>query len=172
MPPARIIDLCAEECPALPHLIESPELPAGVQLTRPPADHQDVVLPAPALRFVAELPRRFDPERQRLLADRSARQARKVPGVARGEVWLRGTVLLHHELELEGTGTRVRLTEDGWVRNPIFRVMMYAFGPHRTLDGYLRQETIRGTEVYSFTDEFIWRDGRWQATGSRTTRVR
>ena len=41
-----------------------------------------------------------------------------------------------------------------------------------TLDGYLRQETTRGTEVYSFTDEFVWRDGRWQATASRTTRVR
>ena len=45
-------------------------------------------------------------------------------------------------------------------------------GDQATLDGYLRQETTRGTEVYSFTDEFVWRDGRWQATGSRTTRVR
>lgn len=45
-------------------------------------------------------------------------------------------------------------------------------GDRATLDGYLRQETTRGIEVYSFTDEFVWRDGRWQATGSRTTRVR
>ena len=45
-------------------------------------------------------------------------------------------------------------------------------GDRATLDGYLRQETSRGTEVYSFTDEFVWRDGRWQATASRTTRVR
>jgi hypothetical protein len=45
-------------------------------------------------------------------------------------------------------------------------------GDRATLDGYLRQETTRGVEVYSFTDEFGWRDGRWQATGSRTTRVR
>ncbi len=45
-------------------------------------------------------------------------------------------------------------------------------GDRATLDGYLRQETTRGTEVYSFTDKFVWRDGRWQATGSRTTRVR
>ena len=45
-------------------------------------------------------------------------------------------------------------------------------GDRATLDGYLRQETTRGTEVYSFTDNFVWRDGRWQATGSRTTRVR
>jgi len=45
-------------------------------------------------------------------------------------------------------------------------------GDRAKLDGYLRQETTRGTEVYSFTDEFVWRDGRWQATGSRTTRVK
>lgn len=45
-------------------------------------------------------------------------------------------------------------------------------GDQATLDGYLRQETTRGTEVYSFTDKFVWRDGRWQATASRTTRVR
>jgi hypothetical protein len=45
-------------------------------------------------------------------------------------------------------------------------------GARATLDGYLRQETGRGTEVYSFTDEFVWRDGRWQATASRTTRVK
>lgn len=45
-------------------------------------------------------------------------------------------------------------------------------GDRATLDGYLRQETTRGLEVYSFTDEFVWRDGRWQATGSRTTRVK
>jgi hypothetical protein len=45
-------------------------------------------------------------------------------------------------------------------------------GDRATLDGYLRQETSRGVEVYSFTDEFVWRDGRWQATASRTTRVK
>jgi Domain of unknown function (DUF4440) len=45
-------------------------------------------------------------------------------------------------------------------------------GDKATLDGYLRQETTRGIEVYSFTDEFVWRDGRWQATASRTTRVK
>jgi uncharacterized protein YndB with AHSA1/START domain len=42
-----------------------------------------------------------------------------------------------YELEPMGTGTRVRVTEDGWVRNPLFRVMMHAMGMHRTLDGYL-----------------------------------
>ena len=45
-------------------------------------------------------------------------------------------------------------------------------GDRATMTGYLRQETTEGTQVYSFTDEFVWRDARWQATGSRTTRVK
>ena len=42
-----------------------------------------------------------------------------------------------YELTPEGTGTRLQVTEDGWVGNPLFRVMMRAMGVHRTLDGYL-----------------------------------
>jgi hypothetical protein len=45
-------------------------------------------------------------------------------------------------------------------------------GGRATMTGYLKQVTTGGNEVYSFTDEFIWRDGRWQATGSRTVRVK
>lgn len=45
-------------------------------------------------------------------------------------------------------------------------------GDKARLSGYLRQETTRGTEVYSFTDGFIWRDGRWQAVASRASRVK
>ena len=45
-------------------------------------------------------------------------------------------------------------------------------GEHATLDGYLRQETTRGPEVFGFTDTFVWRDGRWQANGSRASRVK
>jgi Domain of unknown function (DUF4440) len=45
-------------------------------------------------------------------------------------------------------------------------------GNKARLSGYLRQETTRGTEVYSFTDGFIWRDGRWQAVASRAARVK
>jgi hypothetical protein len=45
-------------------------------------------------------------------------------------------------------------------------------GDRATMTGYLRQVTNDGTAVYSFTDEFVWRDGRWQATGSRTVRVK
>jgi len=45
-------------------------------------------------------------------------------------------------------------------------------GERATMTGYLKQTTTGGNEVYSFTDEFVWRDGRWQATGSRTVRVK
>jgi hypothetical protein len=45
-------------------------------------------------------------------------------------------------------------------------------GERATLDGYLRQETTRGTEVFGFTDTFVWREGRWQANGSRASRVK
>lgn len=36
-----------------------------------------------------------------------------------------------------GGGTQVTVTEDGYVSNPMFRVMMKAMGSHRTLDGFL-----------------------------------
>lgn len=45
-------------------------------------------------------------------------------------------------------------------------------GGRASVHGYLRQVTTRGTEVYDFTDKFVWRDGRWQAVGSRASRVR
>jgi hypothetical protein len=45
-------------------------------------------------------------------------------------------------------------------------------GDRATINGYLRQETTRGAEVYGFTDTFVWRDGRWQADGSHASRVK
>ena len=36
-----------------------------------------------------------------------------------------------------GSGTTVTITEDGYVSNPIFRVMMKVMGTHTTLDGFL-----------------------------------
>jgi len=45
-------------------------------------------------------------------------------------------------------------------------------GDRATMSGYLKEETTRGTEVYGFTDDFIWRDGRWQAVASRSSRVK
>jgi len=45
-------------------------------------------------------------------------------------------------------------------------------GDRATVTGYLKQVTTDGNQVFSFTDEFVWRDGRWQATGSRTVRVK
>jgi malate synthase len=50
-------------------------MPAGVAVIRDAA-HLDEVLTPEALDFVAQLHRSFDPERERLLADRTVRQAR------------------------------------------------------------------------------------------------
>jgi hypothetical protein len=41
-----------------------------------------------------------------------------------------------------------------------------------TVHGTLTQETTKGTEVYDFSDTFVWRDHRWQAVGSKSTRVK
>jgi len=41
-----------------------------------------------------------------------------------------------------------------------------------TVEGTLKDETTKGTEVYQFNDKFVWRDRRWQAVASKTTRVR
>jgi hypothetical protein len=44
-------------------------------------------------------------------------------------------------------------------------------GDRATLTGRIRI-TARGQEVvYSFTDKFVWRDGRWQAVGSEVAQV-
>ena len=51
------------------------EMPAGVQVNRI-ADRASEVLTPEALSFVAQLHRSFNPERERLLADRALRQAR------------------------------------------------------------------------------------------------
>lgn len=58
------------------------------------------------------------------------------PDAAFGGTWT-------YDLAPEGTGTRVTVTEDGYVSNPIFRVMMKAMGVHRTADAYL---TALGTK--------------------------
>jgi len=42
-----------------------------------------------------------------------------------------------YELEPDGAGTRVTVTEDGWVSNPLFRTMMRVMGTHKSVDGYL-----------------------------------
>lgn len=44
-----------------------------------------------------------------------------------------------YELGAEGAGTRITLTEDGWIANPVFRGMArYLFGHHRSLERYLQ----------------------------------
>lgn len=44
-------------------------------------------------------------------------------------------------------------------------------GDRATLSGQVRLTRNNQLEVYDFTDKFVWRDGRWQATGSVVTRA-
>src|SRR5688572_29890313 len=41
------------------------------------------------------------------------------------------------QLEPAGEGTRLTLTENGRVENPVFRFMVHALGPSKYVDGYL-----------------------------------
>jgi len=43
-----------------------------------------------------------------------------------------------YSLEAVTAGTRVTVTEEGWVSNPIFRVISRLMGHHTTLDSYLK----------------------------------
>lgn len=52
------------------------------------------------------------------------------PGSAFGGTW-------SYELAPADGGTRVTVTEAGWIANPLFRVMAKLGGFHRTIDGYL-----------------------------------
>lgn len=52
------------------------------------------------------------------------------PGSAFGGTWTCA-------LAPVGGGTRVIVTEAGWIANPLYRVMAKIMGPHATLDGYL-----------------------------------
>jgi hypothetical protein len=45
-------------------------------------------------------------------------------------------------------------------------------GDRATVHGTIRNETDKGTEVYNFTDKFVWRDHRWQAVASQATSVK
>ncbi len=49
-----------------------------------------------------------------------------------------------YQLKPEGVGTRITITEDGWVSNPIFRVVgKFVIGYHATLEGYLKNLAAR-----------------------------
>ena len=43
-------------------------------------------------------------------------------------------------------------------------------GDRATLSGKITYQTQEGELGYDFTDKFVWRDGRWQATGSQVKR--
>ena len=53
------------------------------------------------------------------------------PGAAFGGTWT-------YELTADSGGTRISVTEAGWIANPIFRCMSrFVFGYYGSLDGYL-----------------------------------
>lgn len=43
-----------------------------------------------------------------------------------------------YQLRSVPEGTEVTITENGWIENPLFRVMSRVFGHHASLEGYLR----------------------------------
>lgn len=43
-----------------------------------------------------------------------------------------------YEVESVSGGSLVTVTEEGWIKAPIFRVMMKLMGPHSTMDGMLK----------------------------------
>ena len=73
----------------------------------------------------------------RLIVEEASEPARLVtridapPDASFGGTWT-------YRLEPAGEGTQLTVTEDGYVSNPLFRVMMKAMGVHRTADGYLK----------------------------------
>jgi uncharacterized protein YndB with AHSA1/START domain len=52
------------------------------------------------------------------------------PGASFGGAWI-------HELTPVGGGVEIRITEEGWIANPFFRLAARVMGYHRTLDSYL-----------------------------------
>lgn len=58
------------------------------------------------------------------------------PGDPFGGTWT-------YQLAPTDSGTTLTITEDGWVSNPIFRVIMQAMGTHQTLDSYLAALALR-----------------------------
>jgi hypothetical protein len=53
------------------------------------------------------------------------------PDAAFGGTWT-------YELAPSDAGTELTVSEDGYVSNPLFRVVMHAMGVHHSVDGYLR----------------------------------
>ena len=63
------------------------------------------------------------------------------PGASFGGTWT-------YEIAPDGGGTRISVTEAGWISNPIFRFMSrFLFGYYGTLDGYLKALAKRYNET-------------------------
>jgi uncharacterized protein YndB with AHSA1/START domain len=52
-----------------------------------------------------------------------------------------------YELTSTGSGTEITVTEDGWIKSPLFRVMMKVMGTHATMDGVLKNLAAKFGEM-------------------------
>src|SRR5215510_7396672 len=73
----------------------------------------------------------------------------------------------------EGKGQYLRtIKRDTTVQKWEFEDLKVALhGDRATLMGRVKLHTDQGDVTYRFTDRFVWRDGRWQATGSEVEPV-
>jgi hypothetical protein len=52
-----------------------------------------------------------------------------------------------YEIKSTGAGTEVTVTEEGWISQPLLRVLMKVMGPHSTMDGVLKNLAARFGEM-------------------------
>ncbi|PYS74135.1 MAG: hypothetical protein DMF69_02665, partial [Acidobacteria bacterium] len=76
--------------------------------------------------------------------------------------------------KMQGKAEYIRTIErDASVQNWEFRDLRLTLrGDRAILFGKVTFHLANGDVVYDFVDRFVWRDGRWQATGSEITQVK
>src|SRR5512140_3975231 len=62
-----------------------------------------------------------------------------------------------YELAATGSGTEITVTEAGWIKPPLFRVMMKMMGTHSAMDGLLKHLAAKFGEMA--TPEHVKTDG-------------
>ena len=122
--------------------------------TPPPTDHQQVLSQLTNLEqewTVANISADKD-KLERILADDYVGQASEGQGLESKADYLR-TI-------------RRNVNVDRWEFSDLNLSLM---GDRATLTGTIKYVVRDGEAVFDFKDKFVWRDGRWQATGSEVT---
>jgi len=120
----------------------------------PPADHQQVLAQLTNLEqewTVANFSADKD-KLERILADDYVGQTEDGSGLQTKADYLR-KLQPNHEIER-------------WEFSDLNLLLV---GDRATLTGKIKLELRNSAVVYAFKDKFVWRDGRWQATGSEVT---